>query len=109
MIAPEDRPNPDALLAEVQQDEARAQRGRLKIFFGASAGVGKPWAMLSAARAAQAQGTALVVGLVETHGRTETEAMARGLPRLARKKVERDPSMPEHLLTEAGVGYRFKV
>ena len=87
MIAPEDRPNPDALLAQVRQDEARAQRGRLKIFFGASAGVGKTWAMLAAARAAQAQGTALVVGLVETHGRAETEAMARGLPRLALRSL----------------------
>lgn len=84
------RPDPDALLQQVQRDEARARRGRLKIFFGASAGVGKTWAMLAAARAAraaQAQGTALVIGLVETHGRVETEAMARDLPRLPLKDV----------------------
>ena len=84
---PTDRPDPDALLERVQAEEARARRGKLKIFFGASAGVGKTYAMLAAARAAQAQGATLVVGLVETHGRAETEAMARDLPRLALKSV----------------------
>jgi len=69
------RPDPDALLAQVQQDEADARRGRLKIFFGANAGVGKTYAMLSAARAALAQGIDVVVGVVETHGRTETQAL----------------------------------
>jgi len=86
MSEPE-RPDPDRLLQQVQQDEARERRGRLKIFFGASAGVGKTYAMLAAARAAQAQGASLVVGLVETHGRSETEAMARDLPRLPLKSV----------------------
>ncbi|MGC4079598.1 MAG: DUF4118 domain-containing protein [Rubrivivax sp.] len=78
------RPDPDALLRDVQQDEARARRGRLKIFFGANAGVGKTWAMLAAARDALAQGAALTVGLVETHGRRDTAAMAEGLPQLPR-------------------------
>lgn len=82
-----ERPDPDRLLAQVQQDEARASRGKLKIFFGASAGVGKTYAMLAAAGAARAQGSALIVGLVETHGRSDTEAMARELPRLALKDV----------------------
>ncbi len=81
------RPDPDALLRQVQADEARARRGRLKIFFGASAGVGKTYAMLAAARAAHAQGVLLRIGLVETHGRNDTEAMARDLPRLALKEV----------------------
>lgn len=81
------RPDPDGLLQQVQQDEARARRGKLKIFFGASAGVGKTYAMLGAARAARDQGTTLIVGLVETHGRAETEAMARDLPRLPLKAV----------------------
>ncbi len=86
-MADDDRPDPDALLQQVQRDEARARRGRLKIFFGASAGVGKTYAMLAAARAAQAAGATLIVGIVETHGRAETEAMARDLPRLALKGV----------------------
>ena len=81
------RPNPDQLLAQVQQEEAQAQHGRLKIFFGASAGVGKTYAMLSAAHIAQSQGTPLLVGLVETHGRSETEALVTGLPVLPRKSI----------------------
>ncbi len=81
------RPDPDALLARVQQEEARARRGSLKIFFGASAGVGKTYAMLSAARAALAQGTPVTIGVVETHGRPDTEALARGLPRLPLQAV----------------------
>jgi two-component system sensor histidine kinase KdpD len=98
----DERPDPDRLLQMVQQDEARERRGRLKIFFGASAGVGKTYAMLAAARAARAQGTALVVGLVETHGRAETEAMARDLPRLALKAVPyRDRTLQEFDLDAA--------
>ena len=76
MNLPGERPDPDTLLQRVQQEEARASRGKLKIFFGACAGVGKTFAMLSAAQTAQAQGVPLLVGLVETHGRSETEAMA---------------------------------
>jgi two-component system sensor histidine kinase KdpD len=88
-----DRPDPDALLAKVQQEEAQALRGKLKIFFGASAGVGKTYAMLAAAQAAQAaqaahqQGIDVVIGIVETHGRAETEALVAGLPRLPMKEV----------------------
>ena len=77
-----ERPDPDRLLHQLQQDEARERRGKLKIFFGASAGVGKTYAMLAAAHVASLQGDMLVLGLVETHGRLETEAMARDLPRL---------------------------
>lgn len=81
------RPDPDALLARVQQEEARAQRGSLKIFFGASAGVGKTYAMLAAARVARAQGIPVIIGVVETHGRPDTEALASDLPRLPLKHV----------------------
>jgi two-component system sensor histidine kinase KdpD len=76
------RPDPDELLQRVQHEEAQARRGRLKIFFGASAGVGKTYAMLTAAHTAQAQGMPLIVGVVESHGRSETESMARDLPHL---------------------------
>ena len=97
-----DRPDPDRLLQQVQQDDERARRGRLKIFFGASAGVGKTCAMLAAAQTAQAQGTALVIGLVETHGRADTEAMARGLPRLPLKQIpHRDRKLQEFDLDAA--------
>ncbi len=81
MIA-ESRPDPDILLAKVQEEEARAKRGRLRIFFGSSAGVGKTYAMLEAARNMKASGLDLVVGYVEPHGRVETERLLEGLERL---------------------------
>jgi two-component system sensor histidine kinase KdpD len=74
-----ERPNPDELLARVQADEARRQRGKLKIFFGYAAGVGKTYAMLEAARRERAEGIDVVVGYVEPHTRPETEALLGGL------------------------------
>jgi two-component system sensor histidine kinase KdpD len=87
LVVTDVRPDPDALLAKVQRDEAAARRGRLKIFFGANAGVGKTFAMLAAAHAAQKQGRAVRIGVVETHGRADTEAIARDLPRLPLKDI----------------------
>jgi two-component system, OmpR family, sensor histidine kinase KdpD len=78
----EDRPDPDKLLEHVQAQEARAQRGRLRIFFGATAGVGKTYAMLEAARAARAGGADVAIGYVEPHGRVDTERLMEGLERL---------------------------
>src|SRR2546425_7454178 len=69
----EQRPDPDALLRRLAADEGRS-RGRLKIFFGASPGVGKTYAMLEAARARRAEGKDVVIGWIETHGRAETAA-----------------------------------
>src|SRR5450432_4726909 len=77
-----ERRNPDELLADVQREDARARRGRLKIFFGASAGVGKTYSMLEAARSARATGLDVVVGYVEPHGRAETERLLNGLEQL---------------------------
>src|SRR6202022_776095 len=84
------RPDPDQLLAHVQAEEARAKRGRLRIFFGASAGVGKPYAMLEAAHNARAAATNadVVVGYVEPHGRVETERLLEGLERLPNLAVK---------------------
>ncbi len=82
------RPDPDQLLAQLSGEQARHQRGRLKIFFGASAGVGKTYAMLSAAQAAKREGVDVVVGLVETHGRKETIAVLQGLETLSLKEIE---------------------
>jgi two-component system sensor histidine kinase KdpD len=76
------RPDPDQLLAHVQAEEARAKRGRLRIFFGASAGVGKTYAMLEAARNVRASGADVVVGYVEPHGRVDTERLLEGLEQL---------------------------
>ena len=90
------RPDPDALLAEVTREEEKARRGRLKIFFGASAGVGKTYAMLMAASQLRAQGIDVVVGLVETHGRRETAALLEGLEALPLKLIQhRDATLKE--------------
>src|SRR6266540_3376191 len=82
------RPDPDALLDQVRADEARGQRGHLKVFFGASPGVGKTFSMLEAARLKRAAGLDVVVGLVETHGREETRRLLEGLPVVSRVRVE---------------------
>ena len=76
------RPDPDALLALSNQG-----RGRLKIFLGAAPGVGKTYAMLQAAARVRAEGHEVVVGLVETHGRAETQALVAGLEVLPRRKL----------------------
>jgi two-component system, OmpR family, sensor histidine kinase KdpD len=82
------RPDPEALLERAREEERRAGRGRLKIFFGASPGVGKTYAMLEEARARKRNGMEVVVGLVETHGRADTAALLDGLETLARRTLE---------------------
>ncbi|WP_428308143.1 DUF4118 domain-containing protein [Lacipirellula sp.] len=72
------RPNPDQLLAQLHREENRAGRGRLRIFFGYAAGVGKTYSMLSTAQRERAEGVDVVVGYVEPHGRVETESLAAG-------------------------------
>lgn len=83
----DDRPNPDDLLARVKAEEARAGSGKLKIFFGYAAGVGKTYAMLEAARREKAAGIEVVVGYVEPHGRPETEALLQGLEALPTRAI----------------------
>jgi two-component system sensor histidine kinase KdpD len=83
-----ERPNPDEILARMKRQEAKSARGKLKIFFGMSPGVGKTYAMLEAARQKQAQGCEVVVGVVETHGRKETEALLEGMPIMPRTQIE---------------------
>src|SRR5260221_7197924 len=83
-----ERPDPDALLAQMKRAEAKSTRGKLKIFFGMSPGVGKAYAMLQAARQKQGEGCEVVVGIVETHGRKETEALVEGMPIMPRTQVE---------------------
>lgn len=84
----DERPNPDELLKEVQAQEPDPNRGRLKLFFGANAGVGKTYAMLEAARQRKKEGVDVVVGVVETHGRSETAALLEGLEVLPRKVID---------------------
>lgn len=76
------RPDPDSLLRTLDEAARQATRGKLRIYFGASAGVGKTYAMLAAARAQQAGGADVVAGIVETHGRQETAGLLDGLEQL---------------------------
>ncbi|MDP9087409.1 MAG: sensor histidine kinase KdpD [Pseudomonadota bacterium] len=78
-----DRRDPDELLTEIKRNDALDRCGRLKIFFGASAGVGKTYSMIESARSARAAGVDIVVGYVEPHGRAETERLLEGLEQLA--------------------------
>ncbi|MBL3965316.1 MULTISPECIES: DUF4118 domain-containing protein [Burkholderia] len=82
------RPDPDQLLDKLQRDEEKQRRGQLKIFFGASAGVGKTYAMLQAARQRVQEGVDVVVGIVETHGRAETAALLDGLDVLPPARID---------------------
>jgi two-component system, OmpR family, sensor histidine kinase KdpD len=86
------RPSPEALLAAANQEG----RGRLKIFLGAAPGVGKTYEMLLAAQAKRRDGVDVVIGIVEAHGRRETEALCEGLEAIARQQVE----YKGHLLAE---------
>ncbi len=80
------RPSPDALLEEARREDR--SRGRLKVFLGAAPGVGKTYAMLQAARAKLAEGEDIVIGVVETHGRAETQALLEGFEIIPRLKSE---------------------
>ncbi len=88
MSAEPSRPDPDELLAQVQAEEQQGKRGRLKIFLGYAAGVGKTFAMLEAAHQRKAELVDVVVGYVETHGRAETELQCSGLEIIPRLEVD---------------------
>ncbi len=83
----DERPDPDVLLRRVAAGRGPT-RGRLKVFFGASPGVGKTYGMLEAARARRVEGVDVAIGWIETHGRAETAALAEGLERVAPRDVE---------------------
>ncbi len=87
------RPSPDALLKQAARQEGR---GRLKIFLGAAPGVGKTYEMLTAAQARLRDGVDVVIGVVETHGRIETEALVAGLPAVAKRQL----AYKDHVLEE---------
>src|SRR6204780_2809907 len=82
--AHDSRPSPEALLAQAKQEG----RGRLKIFLGAAPGVGKTYEMLQAAQAKRREGVDLVIGIAETHGRKETEALLAGLDTVPRRTID---------------------
>ncbi len=95
------RPDPDALLAAVQTEEAQQQHGKLKIFLGMSAGVGKTYAMLESAHQRLAEGIDVVIGYIETHKRADTDALVAGLPLIARQKIDYKESTLEEMDVDA--------
>jgi len=106
---PDDRPDPDELLASLQREEKRALRGRLKVFFGMCPGVGKTFAMLREAQKEIHGGVDAVVGVVETHGRVETEALLAGLPVMARKQIDHRGIVLTEMDLEAVLGRKPKL
>ncbi len=100
------RPDPDAILQRIRDSEAELMRPELKIFLGMSAGVGKTYTMLQESRTARAQGIDIVIGLVETHGRRETEALVAGLELLPRRSLEYKGIALEELDLDALVARR---
>jgi len=105
----DDRPDPDALLAQVVGQALRESRARLKIFFGATPGVGKTYSMLEAARRAKADGDDVVIGIVETHGRAETAALLDGLAVLPRRTVTHRGVPLDELDLEAALARKPKL
>jgi two-component system sensor histidine kinase KdpD len=96
------RPDPDTLLAQIREQEQQAARGKLRIYFGSSAGVGKTYTMLQAAKPLREQGVDVLAGVVVTHGRSDTMAVSEGIPVLPLKEVEyRGKTLPEFDLDAA--------
>jgi len=103
------RPNPDLLLKAVQREEEKKTRGKLKIFLGMAPGVGKTYAMLSAAQELRGRGGDVVVGLVETHHRAETEALLQGLSVIPRQVVSYRNINLEEMDLDAILGRRPQI
>ena len=105
MAEDQNRPEPDALLSELK----KASKGRLKIFLGAAPGVGKTYAMLEAAQRRRKEGVDLIVGILETHGRAETEALLRGLEVIPRKRIEYRDQFLEEMDIDAVIARKPKL
>jgi two-component system, OmpR family, sensor histidine kinase KdpD len=96
VVPPDRRPDPDILLTRVQGEERQKHRGKLKIFVGYIAGVGKTYEMLTAAHLRKQEGIDVKIGYIETHGRPETDALLEGLTIIPRKMTEyRGVMLPE--------------
>src|SRR5512138_2095683 len=95
------RRDPEAFLRTLRRAEERERRGKLKIFFGMCAGVGKTYEMLQAAHEARKKGHNVAIGVVETHGRRETEALVSDLPLIPRKRVDYRGALLEEMDIDA--------
>ena len=109
MSTDQTRPDPDALLQLLKKDEEKEKKGKLKVFFGMCAGVGKTYDMLKDAHEARSKGTVVVVGYVETHKRPETETLLIGLEIIPRKKTEYRGTFLEEMDLDAIIARRPKL
>src|SRR5262245_36277463 len=101
------RPDPDALLRRVQDEERKSKRGRLTVFFGAAPGVGKTFAMLlEAGQQRDVEGRDVVAGIVETHGRFETTTLLAGFERLPKRLVPYRGTVLEEFDLDAALARR---
>ena len=100
------RPDPDVLLHALEEEEKQAAKAKLKIFFGMCAGVGKTYDMLKSAHEARAKGVDVIIGIVETHKRQETEALLAGLPAVPRKQMEYKGTMIDEMDLDAIIARR---
>lgn len=103
------RPDPDTILNLIKKEEERSEKGKLKIFFGMCAGVGKTYAMLSEARDAVAKGVDVVIGYVETHKRMETAELVLGLEVVPRKQLEYRGTTLEEMDIDAVIERKPKI
>src|ERR1035438_1636970 len=101
------RPSPEALLEAARREESRI--GKLKIFVGAAPGVGKTYEMLQQARARRKDGYDIVIGVVETHGRKETEALLDGLDIIPRRRIEHKDQWLEEMDLDAIIARRPQI
>ncbi|SNS46675.1 two-component system, OmpR family, sensor histidine kinase KdpD [Tardiphaga sp. OK246] len=104
---PDQRPSPEALLETARREEDAA--GRLKIFVGAAPGVGKTYEMLQSAHARRKAGVDVVVGVVETHGRAETEALLTGLEVIPRRRIDHKGQVLEEMDLDALIARRPQI
>ncbi|MBP1667391.1 MAG: osmosensitive channel signal transduction histidine kinase, partial [Bacteroidetes bacterium] len=105
----DNRPDPDELLALLKTEEEKSKRGKLKIFFGMCAGVGKTYTMLQTAQAEKLKGNDIVIGYVETHNRKETAELAEGIELIPRKTYPYKSTFVEEMDLDAIIARRPKI
>jgi two-component system, OmpR family, sensor histidine kinase KdpD len=105
----DNRPNPDELLTSLINDEEKSKKGKLKIFFGMCAGVGKTYSMLKAAHEERLKGIDIIIGYVETHKRLETAELVNGFEFIPRKKYEYKSTIVEEMDLDAIIARKPKI
>ncbi len=105
----DNRPNPDDLLASLKEEEEKSKRGKLKIFFGMCAGVGKTYSMLQAAHLENQKGIDVIIGYIETHNRKETNQLVKGFELISRKVFNYKGTAVQEMDTDAIIARKPQV